>query len=237
MSDNRITSRYRYVFTKIDKKPMFMIMNKCNLCPFAINDHLKGRALCSKYDNPKSTLEHKNWIGKVYGYLHKKTTYNRTEMLTQLEIPFWCRLSKNAAGLSINDTVNYIKNGHLVTESGHTSDVSIAIVDTRYIDFSKIDGESLVYKPVENKKTTRKTYKHNDTSPTTTTPPPRKLCSSCGKEKLEINRKIHNGMCDECWGEHKDDKEILYKSYINNFRLKRKKSWKNAEYKIIDNIQ
>lgn len=58
-------------------------------------------------------------------------------------------------------------------------------------------------------------------------------CSLCGEEHDTVDRMINNGMCTPCYDLHKDNKDKMNQSFINNFRLKRKINILHEPFKIV----
>ena len=218
--------KYKYVFTKIDDRPQYLIMDTCNHCPFLINEMKTNTAKCSKFTNSNSLKD--NLITTVYGYYQKM---GKRKIFSDVNIPTWCQLPKDIIDISLTDNVFYIKNNKLITDVIYNfeTNVNSNIIQTDDVEFSSIDGESLVSKPKSKQKTTESTTKKP-----LMLKPVLLSCSSCGGSKDNVNREKHNGMCDSCWEEYKKDNKHLYFSYINNFRLKRQESWKKDKYKIVD---
>lgn len=223
-------NKHRYIFTKIDNVPRYLIMSKCNLCPFLIDDFEKGEAKCGKFANTKSSWEDVNYITKVYGYIQKKRGSTDMRILTAIDIPFWCGLPTHIASISSNDAINYIKDGKLQVESGQNYANTIQIIDEDEVIVSDDDGESLHLKPKDNKY-----IKYDNGSKKSSYKPDKieKTCSLCGEEKKNVNRDEHLGMCSRCWDKFKFSHPRRYTAKINNFRLKRKETWKKKEYKKV----
>lgn len=214
--------KYKYVFTKIDKRPHYLIMDRCNHCPFLINDFQNSNAKCGKFVDTKSTSE--NYICRVHGYIQTKPGTSKMEILSEIPIPSWCGLPNHIIDISPNDNIHYIKNGKLIIESGQNYANTISIIKSDEIKYSNEDGDSLITKSKKSK------YKYNKIKITPNT----KLCSSCGEDKEDVDREVHNGMCKGCRKMYKKDKNKLYSSFINNFRLKRRESWKKEGYKVVN---
>jgi len=229
--------KYRYIYTMVDKRPQFLIMNKCNFCPFLINDYENGSAKCGKFVNVKSVWTDKNYIAKVYGYIQKRTGTMDMNILTQIDIPSWCNLPDHLTRISPNDAISYIKDGKLIVECGQNYSNAVQIIDANEIEYGD-DGESLVLKPLKptyinygkdgktifsTSSDTSTSYKSIDTG----------VCSMCGEDKDEVDRNSHIGMCNECWSKYKFSHPKRRISFINNFRLKRKESWVGEEFKKV----
>lgn len=67
----------------------------------------------------------------------------------------------------------------------------------------------------------------------TETTPIIEICSLCGEEHDTVNRTINNGMCTSCYDLHKNNKDKMNQSFINNFRLKRKINILHEPFKIV----
>jgi len=225
-------SKYRYIFTKVDNRPRFLVINRCNLCPFLINDSDNSSAKCGKYINSNSVWTEKNYIMKVHGYIQKKAGSTDLRILTHVDIPEWCELPNHLVQISPNDNINYIKDGKLNVESGQNYANTIQIIDGKEVDFGT-DGESLILKPAKptyiNYGTTPMSHKTTETSKINTD-----VCSFCGEDKENVDRDNHLGMCDDCWDKCKFSHPKRYSARINNFRLKRRKDWVDEDFKIIN---
>lgn len=224
----------KYIYTKIDGMPKFLIMDKCNFCPFLINDHINSTTLCGKYTDVKSKSKEKNYLAKIHGYVIRKTPYNRREPITDIKIPNWCELPRVVTKVKTDEIFYYKKNGILTQESSIKYANTISVVSSKNIRTSSIDGESLLTKPISSGSGRPYGY-----TPGTSGSKPKvtviidNTCSVCGKAKDTVNRSKNNGTCSECWENIKDTPDMVYKSYINNFRLKRKKSWVDKEFKKV----
>ena len=232
--------KYRYLFTKIDEKPHFLIMSKCNFCPFMINDFKNGDTKCGKFCNPTSKHEHKHFLQTVYGYMQKGYGTMDMEVLTTIGIPTWCNLPNHLTKISPNDAIHTIVNGKLYSESGQNYANTVQIISDDEVMFSKEDFETLVLVPKGKKIITYgkdgRRFPATSTSSIETTPEPIKginVCSFCGEDKENVNRDDHIGMCDGCWDKYKFSHPKRRISKINNFRLKRRESWEDKEYKMV----
>ena len=233
MVKDKSGTNYRYVFTKIDKKPQFLIMSKCNYCPFMINDFHNGDVKCSKFIDPKSSGIYKNFISFVYGYMQKGNSLFKMEALTRINIPYWCNLPDHLTEITPNDAIHTIVDGKLFIESGQNYSDNVQIISDDEVMFNREDCESLILIPKKGKYINYNGGKSTILTNTTTSFKDTRMCSSCGEDKEDVDREKHNGMCINCWAKFKRNKKKKYFSYINNFRLKRKESWKNEEYKIV----
>jgi len=232
---------HRYVYTMVDKRPQFLIMDKCNFCPFLINDMKNGAALCGKFINPASILEEKNYISKVYGYVQKIYQRNEMNILTQVDIPSWCNLPDHLSEISPNDNINYVKDGKLNVECGQNYSNAVQIIDVNEVQYD-LDGEKIILKPKQptyiNYGKDGKRFTSDDSIPanpseSSTAVIDGEVCSMCGEEKEDVNREIRLGMCDDCWSKSKFSHPKRYTAKINNFRLKRKEDWVGEDYKKV----
>ena len=230
---------YRYVFTKIDKKPQFLIMSKCNFCPFMINDFKNGDAKCAKFINPKPKQHFsRNFLQTVYGYIQKGYDSREMEILTKIDIPTWCQLPDHMTKISPNDAIHSISNGKIFIESGQNYANTIQIISDDEVIISKVDYESLILKPKEDKFIKYGRGKKSNVTDVTIigeTKVETDVCSFCGEDKENIDRYNHLGMCGDCWSKNKFSHPKRYVSKINNFRLKRKMNWTDDEYKLVKN--
>ena len=225
---------YRYVFTKIDKRPRYLIMSKCNFCPFMINDFHNGYAKCGKFINSNQKQHYSsNFIQTVYGYMQKGYGSQEMEILTRIQIPDWCGLPNHLTKISPNDIIYSIVNGKLFTESGQNYANTIQIISDDEIQYSRVDYESLVLVAKKDKYIHYGKNNVSDAKVVSDDKIETKICSSCGKHKEKINRDKRDGMCDACWTKYKKNKKKRYQTKINNFRLKRKVDWTDEEYKLV----
>ena len=229
MLQGKIDSKYRYLYTKIDEKAQFLVMKKCNLCPFLINEFDKGEAHCAKHINAKSSFKDKNFISKVSGYRQRRAGSTKMDILSDVDIPFWCNLPNHLAKMSPNDNIYSIKDGKLFIESGQNYANTVQIIDSVFVKYDE-KHQALISKPKEEKKAVIRTPYKNTTN---WKPKHLTVCSSCGEVKDEIDRDIHIGMCDECWGKNKFSHPKRHHSRINNFRLKRRETWVDEEFKTV----
>jgi len=239
MVQGKPTDKHRYVFTKIDKKPAFLIMGKCNFCPFVINDFEGGCARCGKFVNVNIHKTTPNYITKVYGYMQKGYGTQNMEMLTHIDIPHWCGLPNHIAKITPNDAIHTIVNGKLFIESGQNYANTVQIISDDNVMFSKEDYESLILTPekpsiIKYSGSGGRIRSYPSTSSTDTySDKDTKICSFCGDDKENVERDKRLGMCDDCWSKYKFSHPKRHISYINNFRLKRRENWKNEEYKKV----
>jgi len=215
----RSKSNKRYLYTKIDNCPQFLVMDKCNLCPFLINDFKGGHALCSKFEHPESICENKNHISVVSSYRHKKSSNQNFHILTQVDIPFWCELPDHLTKVTYNDEINYIKGGELVKESNHNYSNMIRLINMEFVKYDD-DYETLI--SVYDVDSTKSTTPIKNTE----------VCSMCGEDKEDVDKNEHYGMCNGCWELYHDNDEKKKQAFINNFRMKRGKDFKLESYNL-----
>jgi hypothetical protein len=229
MLNGKPDNNYRYIFTKVDNRPQFVITDICNHCPFLISESGYD-AKCSKYVNPKTNS---NKIQMVYGYMYRTTPTGKTklETLTNINIPSWCDLPNHISKVTPKNNINYIKNGKLKTDSGESYALTVSIISGDKIEFSEEDLESLVTKKDKPKYVN---YGNEVTPPIKTKNT--EICSLCGEDKEGVDRNKKRGMCKTCYSENKKNKKKLYSAYINNFRLKRRETWKNQDFKKINTL-
>lgn len=221
------SNKCRYIYTKVDKIPQFLVLEKCNLCPFLINNFKGGEALCAKYINTKPVIgKRDNFITTVHGYIQRKANSQKLDIFSDIYIPDWCELPNHLTKISVNDVITTIKNGNLYMESGQNYSNMVRVIDSSFVKYDD-DNENLISKTEES------TYiNHNNSTPTSYKN--KCVCSFCGEEKEDVNRNDHIGMCDVCWGKFKFSHPKRYNAKINNFRLKRKEDWKDKDYKKIN---
>jgi len=226
-------NNYRYIFTKVDGRPQFLIMKTCNLCPYLINDSINGCAICGKYANAKAKYNNPGYISKVHGYIQRKAGSRNMDILSKVDIPFWCGLPNHLTKISPNDTIHTIKDGKVFLESGQNYANTIQVIDSAFVIYDE-NHELLISRP--DNPTYVKYGSKDKTSTSSGTKWKSKylsVCSSCGESKDGVDRDNHIGMCDECWDKNKFSHPKRHISYINNFRLKRKEEWKDDEFKMI----
>jgi hypothetical protein len=221
--EHNIHGLIRYIFTKVDNTPKYVMLKHCNICPFLINDYNNGEAKCCKFSNPNPETEDKNFITKVYGYRQLNVNSFVMQIMMNVNIPTWCGLPKHLVELSPNDAITTVKDKSLFIESGQNYSDVVQIMPETNIEVDSKDGESLIFKK-ESNIIYPQSYKQ---------PIIKQICSSCGEDKKDVSRDKHDGMCGDCWGNFKKNKKKRHYSYINNFRLKRKETWKNDEFKMI----
>lgn len=225
-------SRYRYVTRIVDGKPVYLLMQSCNYCPFFISDSDKDEALCSRYVDPKSNRQRNNHIDDIYGYIYRGSHPNfKKEVLGEVKIPSWCKLPKSLSKAAIWKNVYHIKDGKLIIENKEKyGKGAIEVIDYKNVRYEP-DCETVVL--TNRKKKKQKDYRYASEYSSSSY----KVCSCCGKEKDDVDRSTHNGMCGECYEKYKDDDGKMYMSYINNFRLKRKESFSKLEYDKIKGVK
>lgn len=224
----------RLIYTKINNKPSFLIMSCCNLCPFMRYDYDNNLAMCGRYIDPLSISKINNVLEpiKLYKFINetKKISYDN------INIPIWCNLTKQLNELNENGTIFTTKNGILFSESGalYNNDKNdIRIFFDSEIQFDRNNSDLLIIKPVMVElinSSYNKSYENYDTEYDIIDD---NICSCCGKSVDSVDREKNNGMCNDCWSSSKNDLDVLYNSHINNFRLKRRKPWKNCNFKKI----
>jgi hypothetical protein len=238
MINGKPNNNYRYLFTKIDKRPQFLVMKTCNLCPYLINDFKNGEALCGKYANTNASYPDKGFISKVHGYIQRKIDSKHMDILSGVDIPYWCGLPDHLTKITKNDSIHTIKDGKVFLESGQNYANTIQIIDSSFVVYDE-NHESLISRPDNptyvNYGSNGKRSTSSTTNNTTWKSKYLTMCSSCGEEKEEVDRNIHLGMCDNCCDKNKFSHPKRYNAKINNFRLKRKEDWKNDEFKPIIN--
>lgn len=220
----------RYVKTEINGVKAPMCMNSCNLCPLLGIDREKMTANCLRFKRTFRDIEPQtsNVIKKIYGYKYTKGVYLPLEII---EIPNWCLLSDKKESVLYTSLI-FVKtknNGYRICYDN--LDV-LNIINSQDIEYGE-NGIDLIFK--DKIKTTEpfgllpeKTQKNNILI---------EKCSCCGEMKEKTDRNKYYGMCEDCWNKNKNNEQVKYFSYINNFRLKRKSTWIKKIDKKLDIVK
>jgi hypothetical protein len=219
----------RYIRTKVDNNPVCLMLTKCNYCPFfklMRNEDKKG--ICKVYYNLED-INLSNKIKDIYGYSFSENVY---EVISDIDIPNWCGLEdkhENIKDLNIYFTFEENNNGcEFKVES---SDVEkLDIIGDYILKYSK--GYKLTKSSYN--KNGYLTKESRDLFNSIISNKYKKICSCCGKEKDNVKRSEHIGMCSECWDKYKLNYKKYKLSYINNFRLKRKVDFSDTEFKLLN---
>lgn len=215
----------KYIKTKINGEPKILCMVTCNLCPMLKFNAASRTAFCSKYFCALDVigLSHNIISNNIWGY---SCYQGVSSPYRDLQIPTWCGLQSH---LPIVNTSNqlYTRTGHNTYSTEINESTNLAVFSSQYIKYDNVLTNLIT------NRVTNLPMVYNDGS--------RLLlddfgssekCSCCGKLSKDVKRTEHIGMCDNCWD--KNDKNIEYFSYINNFRLKRKSTWIKKIDKKID---
>ena len=224
----------RYARIKNNDKIATFKINGCDSCPMMKFDLKDSMARCKLYESPNG-----DDVVDVF-------VINSCEegiVYDKIEIPNWCHLNKSLEELSLSSTVyRPFLNSVLLSimSEDEIKNLNSFVID---IEHFKNKGDKCItdYMLQFVDRTTSKWDKMYDQMGESirnyvidNAPKKVNICSYCGEDDENIDRNVNFGMCDCCWEIHKSDKEIIFKSYINNFRLKRNKSILNKDVKIID---
>ena len=239
----------RFLKTRVNKDDIYMIMHKCNLCPFLMVDKDNFRGLCGHPKKDKSIDNTVNDDIMYYEYINGKTT-----ILNNCDIPDFCYLSKNLKEEFEKERLTYKKDEDIyVFHSPRTGDEKI--LSEIYI--CSTETSEFTYSDKFQKFQEAKNKYHERRNTTTlnilnrvieigqeagqeveyvehTTTIVGDICSCCGERKEDVNRISNNGMCNDCYEQSKTDFNTLCNSKINNFRLKRDKDFLEKDYKKIE---
>ncbi len=220
----------RYIKTYIDNNPKVLCMNTCNLCPFLIFDRVDKMVRCSKFTFKfKSTRSFYSNI--IECNINAYSISGDVSMpLTIINIPDWCGLSKFILEAQKQNHI-YFKTSHNMYDYVINESTTLPAVSSHYTQYNN----KLIKLETTSNKLPAKFEDFKKTEPIKNYPV-LKSCSCCGSMKINIDRDKNLGMCDECWEKYKDDKDIKYKSYVNNFRLKRNSTWIKDINKKIEEI-
>lgn len=231
----------RFLKTRVDGEDIYMIMNKCNLCPYLMVDKDNYRAVCG---NPVKKKEIDDTVNTDIMYYEKG---DRVTVLDDCRIPDFCYLSKNLKDEFDKGTLKVKKNETLYIYSSERKG-NEKILSEVYVCFNEEGGftfsdkfnkylearEKYNEKKLEKEKNTTQNVISKETELFThTTIIIGDICSCCGEKKESVDRNTNDGMCNECNEKSKTNYDLVYNSYINNFRLKRKKEFIEKNFKKI----
>lgn len=235
----------RFLKTRVDKDDIYMIMHKCDFCPFLMVDKENYRGVCG---NPKKDKLIDNTVKK--NIMYYEHTNGKITILDECEIPDFCYLSKNLKVEFEKEKLTYKKGEDIyVLHSPRKGDEKIL----SEIFICSTETNELTYSDKYEKFKEAKD-KYNEKRNTTalsilnavlesgkeveyvehTTSIIGDICSCCGERKEDVNRIINNGMCNGCYEQSKTNFNTVYNSKINNFRLKRNKDFLEKDYKKIE---
>jgi len=222
----------RYIKTEIDGTISILKMNTCNLCPFLMYITQVNKTTCAKYYSPSNNSN--ITCSNVYSY----TISDKNKLPIQsIDIPSWCQLGKDIKTVHIEKEY-YIKNGQNKNMAIPISnDQKLSIISSLFVDYDRTLSK-LVY--CNNNPNTPYKYLKDDEKMSTALVVQKPIketvkieCSCCGENKENIDRTKNNGMCNVCWEKYKNNEELKYFAFINNFRLKRKKNWTDEIHKKV----
>lgn len=221
----------RYIKTKVNGIPKTLHLLTCNLCPLLVYDSGPKVSRCAKY---------KGLNNVTCSYVHSFSMMNdRILPLQEIPIPEWCGLCKDV--MFINKDGNmYVRNGHNSYETIPDINRNLVVMSSAYVEYD-LKLQELVSGSFKNAinftRSGQRALPERTTTPITTkTYTNVSTCSCCGKLLEDVDRKKNYGMCTKCWEENKNNENIKYFAYINNFRLKRASSWSEEIHKKIKEI-
>ncbi len=239
----------RFLKTRVDKDDIYMIMHKCDFCPFLMVDKENYRGVCG---NPKKDKLIDNTVKK--NIMYYEHTNGKITILDECEIPDFCYLSKNLKVEFEKEKLTYKKGEDIYVlhsprngDEKILSEIFICSTETSEFTYSnKYEKYKESKKNYDERKNNTTLNVLNDVIETTqiehTLSLPEhinaitdKICSCCGEMKKEVDRIINNGMCGECYEYNKIDINVVRNSIINNFRLKRNKNYIEKDFKKIEN--
>ena len=203
----------KYVITNVESKPTLLAVSKCNYCPFFKFDAYKFESFCTKRDPhlPERSIGKTNAARYLDGYQYP---------MDDIKLPDWCELSVLDFDCKLDDIL-YYKKGKLIVGEAFNCPADIDITEDNSI---KYVGQNLVKTEY---------IKIDNAIPT----PILKICSCCGEDKSDVDRTRNEGLCGDCLLLLDDtDTNKLNFIYINNFRLKRKSTYLNTDFKIVKYI-
>lgn len=218
-----------------DKTSVFKI-NGCDSCPFMKFSLKDSIAKCKMYSDEKESDVVDIF---VVNHCDDGIIYDR------IDTPKWCGLPNNESEVFISNVVyrpflNSVMMS-IMNKEEMDFDVNPPIID---IEYYKNSGDKRITDYLSqfvDRESDRwsKLYKEMGRAARNDTPTPTpkvQVCSNCGEDDENVKRDLNYGMCDECWKLHKNNKKILNKTFINNFRLKRNKSVIDKPIKLINLI-
>jgi len=237
----------RFIKTKVSSDDTYLILTKCDYCPYFSKDKYIGKLRCGKsYNSPNND----NVISNDVRFTIKNN--NLVPEKEGIDIPEWCVLSKKMQDEMNNKRIVY-KSQNFIYEflSPYKKGID-RIMPDGYVEL-KYESDALVYNehgqlyfdnqvkrnvttPIDNKPSEYRHLPELFDSSTYVSKVESKICSCCGEDKKEVDRSVNFGMCNECFVKNDNNKLFKYKSYINNFRLKRKSNWIDDNFKIINNL-
>lgn len=206
----------KYLITKIDNEPHIVCVSKCNFCPFFSLDEIGFECFCIREERNKP-----KYIDKV-----NCVTYANNKRFTTNEIkrPNWCSLDEFLIGDNINNYMYYRSGKHTISCEKVDNPEQLPIIFDTYLKLSK--GNIVK----DNKKIEKENFQlieHKN----------KNICSCCGQNKEDVDRNKNMGLCKDCYQDviNNQNDELLSFIYMNNFRLKRKSTYSNLNFKKILN--
>jgi hypothetical protein len=241
----------KFIRTYYDDEKVIMKISGCQFCPLMRFDKDRRVCLCRYFKNSFGD----NTVDVfVIGYTEKGVVEDK------IKIPAWCKLPYTLDGLhSDRTTYRAFPSTILINAEDDCDDSKLPIIDAQakkneedillenfMIQLSKkpddfVSGESKNINIHDN------SFSNNGINYTRyddeyegygyqTAVRKNGTCSLCGNEDETVKRDKNIGMCDTCWGEHKDDDEQKKRAFVNNFRMKRDKDFPKEQFKLIDEI-
>lgn len=222
----------RFFKTKVDLDNVYMIMTKCNLCPFLMCDTDKNNAVCG---HPKKIKIHEVIKTDIL-YFEERP---KTLIVDDLRINEHCPLSKTLDEEFKREILTYKNEGFIYVFSSPKKDDERPIFES-YMQFHH-KSDLLTFTDNYNRYTRNKIKydskvkeRNEFKTPNVIVPYVKnEVCSCCGLSKEDVDRDKNNGMCEICFTKFKLDNDIKYFSYINNFRIKRNMTFNTNKYKKV----
>lgn len=226
-------SSIKYIGTKIDNKSAIMGLSTCNMCPFLYFESHSKSAFCK---NPREEHLTKKHIMVCYSYMYNDGYHYP---LNEVSIPDWCQLSNMVVDILGAKKISYQDSGDVHTDT-ITSFGEFHIYADKKLKFKGCKLETKFAPDNKDNTTTQKSLPERTTYSAPIPVVKKEVCSLCGESKEDVDRTKKLGMCEKCWKKisKKKDNDKIYFAYMNNFRLKRKSTYSESDFKkIVNNIK
>lgn len=232
----------RFIKTKVGDDGVYLILTKCDNCPYIAKDVFASKVRCGHSFGSKNR---DNVILNDAEFIIKN---NNIENKSDVQIPEWCSLCDRMKDEMDKKLIRYKSDGVIysllsffrkgvdkilpdiyVTRKNRSDELEYN-EDGKFFLENQVklkENENVIIKPLQ-------TFEHNSVVVNNTIQ--KNICSCCGEGKEEVDRYINDGICNDCLDIIKNDKKVKYRSYINNFRLKRKSTWSKNNFEIINNL-
>lgn len=231
----------RFIKTKVSDDNVYLLLTKCDYCPYFCKDKYISKVRCGKsFNSPNGD----NVITSNVRFMIMDN--NLVVEDSDTIIPHWCTLSDKMKTEMDSKMIRYKSRGFIYEMLSFFIKGEDKIIPDMYVKH-KYGSDELEYneggKLYLQNQVINQPIKSNTVSPVYSTPrtfqtytPPiiKNICSCCGEDKEDVKRNINNGICSDCF--IKNNNTLKYNSYINNFRLKRKSDWSKDNFKIINNL-